>query len=171
MALKLILTVDINVIKPDHIFKAHVAPFSMWSDLQIRLVVVLVLQFSLKLPMIAVTASLTGLIRVISWENVKTMYIYSKKMQSVCLRSCHCHKKANVSAFEYLSSRKNVFPSTTSFTLHVGENTCCTKEWNIKWHFPVFSIWSFMVFMQEDKLCAVFDCRLLYLFWLLTIQV
>lgn len=170
MALKMIPTADINVIKLGHIFKAHVIPFSMWSDLQIRLVLVLVLQFSLKLPMITVTVtSRPGLCHIMG---VCKNYIYSKKMQSGCLRSCHCHKKENVSAFECLSSRKKkIFPSTMNFTLHLVENTCYTKEWNIKWHFPVFNIWSFIVFKQEDKLCVVFDCHLLYLFWLVITQV
>lgn len=113
MALKMILTADINVIKLGHIFKAHVIPFSMWSDLQIRLVLVLVLQFSLKLPMITVTVtSRPGLCHIMG---VCKNYIYSKKMQSGCLRSCHCHKKENVSAFECLSSRKKNIPLHNEF--------------------------------------------------------
>lgn len=66
MALKMILTADINVIKLGHMLKAHVTPFSVLSDLQIKLVVILVLHFSLKLPMITLAVSLTGLIYVIS---------------------------------------------------------------------------------------------------------
>lgn len=52
-----------------------------------------------------------------------------------------------------------------NFALHIGENT---KEWNIKWHFPVFNIWFFTVFMQEDKLCVAFDCHFytFFDFWL-----
>lgn len=75
MALKMILTVDINVINLGHILQAYVTPFSILSDLQIKLVVILVLQFSLKLPTTTVAVSLTGLIYVMSWEYVKNTSI------------------------------------------------------------------------------------------------
>lgn len=81
MALKMILAADINVIKLGHIAMSLL--FSMLSDLQIRLVVILVLQFSLKLPMITVGVSLTGLIHVISWEYLKTTSIQRRHSQAV----------------------------------------------------------------------------------------
>lgn len=100
--------------------------------------------------MISITVSAMVLIYVISWW-VNPASSQRKGNQHV-LRNCH--QKENV--FLHLSTVPEGKQPSWSPHLHLvfcwGKNTSFTKELNIKWHFPVFTIWSFIELFSHKRI-------------------